>query len=83
MVVVMNPIWREAVHGQGYRASQSPPKPSPPSQRRCPTIGRLSDAPDGKGGFLIVLPADVLNRLKAMRGPGESYSDVILRLARG
>jgi hypothetical protein len=26
-------------------------------------------------------PALVLNRLKTMRGPGESYSDVILRLA--
>ena len=37
--------------------------------------------PDGKGGFLIVLPRDVINRLTAMRGPGESYSDVILRLA--
>jgi len=25
----------------------------------------------------------VLNRLKALRGAGESYSDVILRLAKG
>ena len=46
--------------------------------------GSTADArPDGKGGYLIVLPHAVLNRLKAMRGPGESYSDVILRLARG
>jgi hypothetical protein len=37
--------------------------------------------PDGKGGYLVTLPHDVLDRLKAMRGPGESYSDVILRLA--
>jgi hypothetical protein len=45
---------------------------------------READArPDGKGGYLIVLPHAVLDRLKAMRGPGESYSDVILRLARG
>jgi hypothetical protein len=26
--------------------------------------------PDGKGGYLVTLPHDVLNRLKAMRGPG-------------
>jgi hypothetical protein len=25
----------------------------------------------------------VIDRLKAMRGPGESYSDVIIRIARG
>jgi hypothetical protein len=25
----------------------------------------------------------VLDRLKALRGPGESYSDVIIRVARG
>ena len=37
--------------------------------------------PDGKGGYFITLPHGVLDRLKAMRGPGESYSDVILRLA--
>jgi hypothetical protein len=39
--------------------------------------------PDGKGGYLIILPHDVLNRLKALRGPGESYSDVIVRLGTG
>ncbi len=39
--------------------------------------------PDGKGGYAIVLPHGVLNRLKAMRGAGESYSDVILRIAKG
>ena len=39
--------------------------------------------PDGRGGYLITLPRGVLDGLKAMRGPGESYSDVILRLARG
>ncbi len=44
--------------------------------------GSKTDAgPDGKGGHSIVLPHAVLNRLKAMRGPSESYSDVILRLA--
>jgi hypothetical protein len=46
--------------------------------------GTKSEArPDGKGGYLIVLPHAVLDRLKAMRGAGESYSDVILRLAKG
>jgi predicted CopG family antitoxin len=29
-----------------------------------------------------VLPRDVLDRLKAMRGGGESYSDVIVRIAK-
>jgi hypothetical protein len=37
--------------------------------------------PDGKGGVLIVSPHGVINRLKAMRGAGESYSDVIFRVA--
>jgi hypothetical protein len=38
--------------------------------------------PDGKGGYLVALPHGVLDRLGAMRGPGESYSDVIIRVAR-
>jgi predicted CopG family antitoxin len=37
--------------------------------------------PDGKGGFHITLPRDVLDKLKLIREPGESYSDVILRVA--
>jgi predicted CopG family antitoxin len=37
--------------------------------------------PDGKGGFHITLPRDVLDRLKLIRQLGESYSDVILRIA--
>jgi hypothetical protein len=39
--------------------------------------------PDGKGGCLITLDRHVVDRLASMRAPGESYSDVILRLARG
>ena len=39
--------------------------------------------PDGKGGFLVTLDPAVLARLKALRGKGEFYSDVILRLANG
>ena len=34
-----------------------------------------------KGERLIWLPPEVIAKLKAKRGPGESYSDVILRLA--
>jgi hypothetical protein len=37
--------------------------------------------PDGKDGYFITLPHAVLNKLNYVRGPGESYSDVILRLA--
>jgi hypothetical protein len=37
---------------------------------------------DGMGGFYITLPRDVLDKLKAMRGPGDRYSDVIVGLAR-
>ena len=34
-----------------------------------------------KGERLIWLVPDVVGRLRSLRGPGESYSDVILRLA--
>ena len=36
---------------------------------------------DEGGGFKITLDRHTLDRLAALRGPGESYSDVILRLA--
>jgi hypothetical protein len=36
--------------------------------------------PNAKGERLIWLEAAIVDRLGAMRGPGESYSDVILRL---
>ena len=46
--------------------------------------GSKADArPDGKGGYLIVLSHAILDRLKTMRGPGESYSDVIIAMAKG
>jgi hypothetical protein len=41
------------------------------------------NATNEKGERLIWLERSVVDRLKAMRGPGESYSDVILRLAEG
>jgi hypothetical protein len=44
--------------------------------------GSTSDArPDGQGGYLLTLDRRVLDCLAAMRGLGESYSDVIMRLA--
>jgi hypothetical protein len=39
--------------------------------------------PNGRGGYFITLPHDVLNKLNYVRGPGESYSDAIIRVARG
>jgi hypothetical protein len=35
------------------------------------------------GDIYISLDPRALTKLKALRGPGESYSDVILRLAKG
>jgi hypothetical protein len=37
--------------------------------------------PADDGQRLVWLEPHVVNKLRAMRGPGESYSDVILRLA--
>ena len=39
------------------------------------------NATNEKGERLIWLDRAVVDRLRAMRGPGESWSDVILRLA--
>ena len=36
---------------------------------------------DDKGDRYIWLPRAVVDRLRSLRGPGGSYSDVILRLA--
>jgi hypothetical protein len=40
-------------------------------------------SPGGNGGFVVALPNGILDRLEALREPGESYSDVIIRVARG
>ena len=43
--------------------------------------GREADRrPNGKGGYFITLP-HVVDRLDYLREPGQSFSDVILRLA--
>jgi hypothetical protein len=39
------------------------------------------NATNEKGERLIWLEPNVVDRLRALRGPGESYSDVILRVA--
>jgi hypothetical protein len=39
------------------------------------------NATNEKGARLIWLEPSVVDRLRSLRGPGESYSDVILRLA--
>jgi len=65
----------------------------PPISRRCAimpndaiastlplgSVGCEAD-PDEKGQRLISVEATVLERLRTMRRPGETYSDVILRL---
>jgi hypothetical protein len=38
---------------------------------------------DERGGVRFVVDHKTLDRLTALRGPGESYSDVILRMAKG
>ena len=47
-------------------------------RRVCPTA--YEPELNAKGERLIGLDRAVVNRLRAMRGPGESYSEVILRL---
>jgi hypothetical protein len=39
--------------------------------------------PGDHGDVVICLDQATVDRLGAMRGPGQSYSDAILRLARG
>jgi predicted CopG family antitoxin len=44
--------------------------------------GSKSDLwPDGMGGYFATLPNGVLDTLRTVRNPAESFSDVILRLA--
>jgi hypothetical protein len=44
-------------------------------------VGPLERAPNGQ--YRVWLPRAVVDRLARMRGPRESYSEVILRLAAG
>jgi hypothetical protein len=45
------------------------------------SVGYENEA-NGRGERYVWLDHAVVSRLRAMRGPGESYSDVILRLAK-
>jgi hypothetical protein len=49
---------------------------------RTLAFGNMSfqNATNERGERLIWLDHAVVNRLRAMRGPGESYSDVIMRV---
>jgi hypothetical protein len=45
-------------------------------------LGSVGRERDQRGGERYVwLAPNVVDRLRAMRGPGESYSDVVLRLS--
>lgn len=46
-----------------------------------PPERRLPAEPSPSGGFYLWLNRMTLNKFMAARGPGESYSDVILRFA--
>ena len=50
---------------------------------RCSSDGSQAEArQDGKGDYFITLPQGVVDRLNYPREPGQSYSEVILRLAK-
>ena len=46
-----------------------------------PEDSRLPAQPSPAGGFYLWLDKTTVNRLRAFRGPGESFSDAILRMA--
>ena len=56
-----------------------PIRPSSRPYRMALTFGPISDS---RLGVRIWLATEFVNRLGQMRGPGESYSDVILRIAK-
>jgi hypothetical protein len=67
--------WRCAFHDPRHRFGQS-------IRRDRPTLpaGSVEQeiVPDGE--YRVWLARDVVNRLRALREPGETFSDVILRL---
>jgi hypothetical protein len=42
---------------------------------------RAEGSPDGKGSYTLMLPRGLADLLSAIRQPGETFSDVILRVA--
>jgi hypothetical protein len=48
-----------------------------------PKGSTVAGRPDDDEGYLVTLDQHALDRLRARRRRGESYNDVILRLAKG
>jgi hypothetical protein len=67
------PLWVVGEGPEGGTGAVLPPKIKPPYRHVLDQRGNLSHT------FI----RSVLNRLSVLRGPGESYRDVILRLANG
>jgi hypothetical protein len=63
---------RDLNHGKGLRGHQG---------NAAGGCGLLANPADGLGGVRIWLEHKFVDRLRALRSPGESYSDVIIRLA--
>ena len=63
---------RDLNHGRGLRGHQG---------NATGGRGLWPIQPDGLGGVRIWLEHKFVDRLRALRSPGESYSDVIIRLA--
>ena len=49
--------------------------------RSFPMGWRAEGRIGGKGGYLLMLPRGVADLLRAIRQPGESFSEVIVRVA--
>jgi hypothetical protein len=70
--------------GRTSDAHRSQRREAPRRRERAPRVSEAAGGlRDDKAEHQIWLGPRVLNRLKAMGGPGKSYSDVILRVARG
>jgi hypothetical protein len=63
--------------------SHDPHRHQPRRLRRHRRDRSAENATNEEGERLIWLPPDAIAKLKRLRGPGESYSDVILRVAKG
>jgi hypothetical protein len=50
-------------------------------EQTLPEGSKAAGRPDGRGGYVVTVPQGSIDRLTALRRPGESYSDVILRVA--
>jgi hypothetical protein len=83
--------------GPGWQTVSTPRGAAPPSSRKPDNMIRSAitaaacqaiavtmpgcEPEAGDGERLIRLEPSVVNKLRFLRGPGESYSDVILRVA--